>query len=350
MKSKQLSQQLLRWFDQHGRTTLPWQQNPTPYRVWISEVMLQQTQVATVIPYYQRFMASFPNIAALASADLDSVLNHWSGLGYYARGRNLYAAAKIIQHEHAGLFPLHISEVEALPGIGRSTAAAILSLATGERHAILDGNVKRVLTRYFAIEGWPGKSRVQKTLWQLAEEHTPTKRVAAYNQAMMDLGATCCTRSKPQCTSCPFTTNCMALKQGLVKILPTAKPRKKIPIRDTQVLMIRNKAGEVLLEKRPPTGIWGGLWSLPEIAQDESVTHWCKNRLGLSVELLEEWPIRRHTFSHFHLDMQPQLLLLKNNPTQINEDSHHVWYKMQQTHGLAAPIACLIEELNRREP
>ncbi len=349
MNSKQLSQQLLRWFDQHGRKTLPWQQNPAPYRVWISEVMLQQTQVATVIPYYQRFMASFPDIETLANADLDNVLSHWSGLGYYARGRNLHAAAKIIQHEHTGSFPLQITEVIALPGIGRSTAAAILSLATGERHAILDGNVKRVLARCFAIEGWPGKSHVQKTLWQLAEELTPTNRVAAYNQAIMDLGATCCTRSKPQCTSCPLTTHCMALKQGLVKTLPTAKPRKIIPTRNTQILMIRNREGEILLEKRPPTGIWGGLWSLPEIAQSESADSWCKNRLGLKVELLEEWPIRRHTFSHFHLEIQPQLIQLKNNPTHINEDNRHVWNKMQQTYGLAAPIARLIEELNRRE-
>jgi A/G-specific adenine glycosylase len=350
MSTQQFSQQLLCWFDQHGRKTLPWQQNPTPYRVWVSEVMLQQTQVVTVIPYYQRFMACFPDIKELANAELESVLSHWSGLGYYARGRNLHAAARVIQDQHAGSFPLQREAVEALPGIGRSTAAAILSLSTGERHAILDGNVKRVLARCFAIEGWSGKSCVQKRLWQLAEAHTPTQRVAAYNQAMMDLGATCCTRSKPQCTSCPLSSNCIALKEGIVEKLPTPKPRKKRPIRNIQMLMIKNEQGEILLERRPPTGIWGGLWSLPEAIEDKAADRWCEEQLGLKVELIEEWPIRRHTFSHFHLDIRPQLLQLKSNLTQVNEDSQHVWYKMQQTHGLAAPIARLIEELSRREP
>ncbi|MCF6281840.1 MAG: A/G-specific adenine glycosylase [Candidatus Polarisedimenticolaceae bacterium] len=350
MDTKYLSQRLLSWFDQHGRKTLPWQHNPTPYRVWISEVMLQQTQVATVIPYYQRFMARFPDIKTLAEAELDEVLSHWSGLGYYARGRNLHAAAKIIQADHAGTFPYQLSQVVALPGIGRSTAGAILSLSTSARHTILDGNVKRVLARCFVIEGWPGKSSVEKAMWQLAEQLTPNKRVANYNQAIMDLGATCCTRSKPQCDSCPLATCCGALEQGQVETLPTAKPRKKIPVRTTQMLLIRNMQGEVLLEKRPPTGIWGGLWSLPEVAQGEATECWCEENLGLKVASLEEWPLRRHTFSHFHLDITPQLLQLKSNPTQINEAGRHVWYKMQQTHGLAAPVARLIEELSRREP
>ncbi len=349
MNQKLLSQPLLRWFDKHGRKSLPWQQNPTPYRVWVSEVMLQQTQVATVIPYYQRFMTHFPDIESLANAELDSVLSLWSGLGYYARGRNLHAAAKRIQELHGGLFPYQREAVEALPGIGRSTAAAILSLSTGERHAILDGNVKRVLARCFAIEGWPGKSSVQKRLWQLAETFTPTQRVAAYNQAIMDLGATCCTRSRPKCINCPLSNICMALKQALVESLPTAKPSKKRPIRNIQILMIKNGRGEILLEKRPPSGIWGGLWSLPEAMNNERADHWCNEQLGLQVELLEEWPIRRHTFSHFHLDMRPQLLQLKSNPGQINEDDHRIWYKMQQTHGLATPIARLVKELSRRE-
>jgi len=349
MNQKLLSQPLLSWFDKHGRKHLPWQQNPSPYRVWVSEVMLQQTQVATVIPYYQRFMARFPDIESLANAELDNVLSHWSGLGYYARGRNLHAAAKRIQEAHAGLFPHQREAVEALPGIGRSTAAAILSLSTGERHAILDGNVKRVLARYFAIKGWPGKSSVQKKLWQLAEEFTPTKRVAAYNQAIMDLGATCCTRSKPQCTNCPLSSHCIALKEGIIEKLPAPKPRKKRPTRSIQMLMIKNGRGEILLEKRPPTGIWGGLWSLPEAVEDKPVGSWCEEQLGLKVKQLEEWPIRRHTFSHFHLDIRPQLLQLENNLTQVNESDHRIWYKMQKTHGLAAPIARLIEELSRRE-
>ena len=349
MNQKKFAQQLLSWFGKNGRKSLPWQQNPTPYRVWISEVMLQQTQVATVIPYYQQFMSHFPDVAALADAELDSVLNHWSGLGYYARARNLHAAAKEIQADYGGEFPQNIEQVEALPGIGRSTAGAILSLAAGQRHAILDGNVKRVLARCFAIQGWPGKSAVQKVMWQLAEELTPAKRVAAYNQAMMDLGATCCVRSNPHCGECPLAKYCLALEQGLITQLPTAKPRKKVPVRTTQMLMICNAEGELLLEKRPPVGIWGGLWSLPELAQGASADHWCETELGLNVELSESWSVRRHTFSHFHLDMSPQLLRVKNNPSKIKEESRHVWYKLHQAHGLAAPVVRLIEELIRRE-
>ena len=350
MKHKIFARQLLAWFDQNGRKSLPWQQNPTAYRVWVSEVMLQQTQVATVTPYYLRFMSAFPDIDALAHADLEAVLNHWSGLGYYARARNLHAAANIIQTEYSGQFPQKIAQVEALPGIGRSTAGAILSLSNGQRHAILDGNVKRVLARCFAIKGWPGKSSVQKEMWQLAGQLTPDERVAAYNQAIMDLGATCCLRRNPHCENCPLAQGCLALEQGLIDLLPTVKQRKKVPVRTIQMLMICNAEGELLLEKRPPTGIWGGLWSLPELALEVSADHWCEVELGLNVELQESWSVRRHTFSHFHLDMTPQHLQVTNNPCKIKETGHHVWYKLQQTHGLAAPITRLIKELGRREP
>lgn len=350
MNPKHFSQQLLSWFDRHGRKDLPWQQNPTPYRVWVSEVMLQQTQVAAVIPYYQRFMADFPDVATLASADLDRVLSHWSGLGYYARARNLHAAARIIQTEYAGEFPQQLSQVEALPGIGRSTAGAILSLAAGQRHAILDGNVKRVLARCFAVEGWAGKHSVQKMLWRLAEELTPTERVADYNQAMMDLGATCCRRSNPQCGDCPHARYCTALDQERVQELPTSKPRKSSVVRAVRMLMICNSQGELLLEKRPPSGIWGGLWSLPELALGDPVAEWCEVELGLQVEVVENWPVRRHTFSHFHLDMTPLLLQVKNGRSKVMEAGRHVWYKPEHTHGVAAPVARLIEALKRRVP
>ena len=217
---------MIAWFAQHGRKDLPWQQDPTPYRVWVSEIMLQQTQVRTVIPYYQRFMQAFPDLRALAAAPLDQVLHHWSGLGYYARARNLHRAAQRIRDDHAGRFPEDIEVVMRLPGIGRSTAGAVLSLACGQRHAILDGNVKRVLARFHAVEGWPGKTAVLEQLWALAEAATPQRDVAAYNQAMMDLGATLCRRGTPECPSCPLQSDCRACKLGRQSEFPAPRPRR----------------------------------------------------------------------------------------------------------------------------
>ena len=272
------AERLLAWFADHGRHDLPWQRDPSPYGVWVSEIMLQQTQVATVIPYYERFMARFPDLAALAEAPLDEVLAHWSGLGYYARARNLHRAARQAMAEHGGRLPETIDALQALPGIGRSTAGAILSLALGQRHPILDGNVKRVLARHAAVAGWPGKAAVQRTLWELAEARTPRRRVADYNQAMMDLGATLCTRARPACERCPVAADCRAREQGLQTDYPGPRPRRELPERQVQMLLVRDPQGRVLLERRPPQGVWGGLWCLPELATEADPLARCRER------------------------------------------------------------------------
>jgi A/G-specific adenine glycosylase len=253
---------LLRWWRAHGRHDLPWQRRRTPYRVWISEIMLQQTQVTTVIPYYRGFMARFPNLRALADAPLDEVLHLWSGLGYYARARNLHRAAQLIRDEYGGRFPRRFEQIAALPGIGRSTAGAILALARGERHAILDGNVRRVLARYHAIKGWSGEKRTEARLWALTEQHTPRNNVAAYTQAIMDLGATLCTRTRPRCNECPLASGCRAHALGRETAFPARRPKKARPVRRTRMLLV-TCVNRVLLERRPPAGVWGGLWSLP---------------------------------------------------------------------------------------
>ena len=249
---------VLDWFDQHGRKDLPWQQNPTPYRVWVSEIMLQQTQVQTVIPYYQRFMQSFPTLETLADAPVDQVLHHWSGLGYYARARNLHKAAQQLHQHNADEFPQTLDELIALPGIGRSTAGAILSLACGQPQAILDGNVKRVLARYFAVEGWPGKTAVLKELWELSEAVTPDQRTAAFNQAMMDMGATLCRRGKPECSRCPLFEDCIACASDRVTDFPAARPRRDVPVRKVQMLLLVGADDRVYLQRRTASGIWGG--------------------------------------------------------------------------------------------
>jgi A/G-specific adenine glycosylase len=341
------SERLLQWWDQYGRKDLPWQQQATPYRVWVSEIMLQQTQVTTVIPYFQRFMARFPTIESLAAATADEVLHHWSGLGYYARARNLHMAAHIIRERHHGVFPLDIEDVMALPGIGRSTAGAILALAAEQFHPILDGNVKRVLTRLHAIEGWPGSKDIENELWQLASHHTPHRRIAHYTQAIMDLGATLCTRARPLCDRCPAQSQCLAYGQGRVTDFPTPKPRGTLPIRRTQLLVVRDTAAAVLLTKRPPAGIWGGLWSLPECDVGADITEWCRHRLGLDVREEQRWPVVRHTFSHFHLDIHPVLVRIGTRAAAIMDDTESVWYNPQQPQqlGLAAPIQRLLNQL-----
>jgi A/G-specific adenine glycosylase len=344
--SQNFAQSVLAWFDRHGRKGLPWQQSATPYRVWISEIMLQQTQVATVIPYYQRFMVRFPDVATLAGAEIDEVLYLWSGLGYYARARNLHLAAREIRDLYGGVFPTEFEQVQALPGIGRSTAGAILSLALDQPHAILDGNVKRVLARCFAVEGWPGQAAVRKQLWALAEQHTPRERVADYNQAMMDLGSLICTRGKPACGDCPLTKCCLAHAQGKEAAYPAPKPRKALPVKAARMLMLRNGSGELLLEQRPPTGIWGGLWGLPECPPDAVPEAWCRERFGLVADGLKAWPVRRHTFSHFHLDITP-LEIRVQAVGRIMDDAGRVWYNLKQpdARGLAAPVSRLITEL-----
>lgn len=349
MASADFSHRLLRWFDSHGRKDLPWQQQPTPYRVWVSEIMLQQTQVQTVIPYYRRFMQRFPTLQALAVASLDEVLHHWSGLGYYARARNLHKASQQIRDEFNGCLPERVEDLVQLPGIGRSTAGAILSLACGQRHAILDGNVKRVLARYHALEGWPGKTTILKQLWSLSEAVTPTRRVAEYNQAIMDLGATVCVRGRPACDTCPLHTGCEARQQGRQQMLPSPRPRRDLPIRAVQMLLLVNPDQEVFLEKRPATGIWGGLWSFPEFADHKALQSWCDQSNIRPASEAEIWPVVRHSFSHFHLDITPCCIKLPNPVGSVMEAGQGVWYNSLNSGalGLAAPVQRLLTRLQQ---
>ena len=340
---------LLAWFDRHGRHDLPWQQPRTPYRVWVSEIMLQQTQVSTVIPYFERFMDRFPDILRLADASQDEVLHLWTGLGYYARGRNLHKAAQQIRDQHQGQFPQDYDTVLALPGIGRSTAGAILAQALDQRHAILDGNVKRVLTRYYAIAGWPGTKAVENQLWALAEAGTPQQRLADYTQAIMDLGATVCGRT-PTCPACPLEASCRARIEGDPRTYPTPRPRKVLPVRETTMLLLRNAEGLLLLEQRPPAGIWGGLWSLPECPADTDPTEFCQTRLGLKLNHAEAGPHLRHTFSHFHLNITTLLARVSPLNQAIMEGRPQVWYNNRRpdARGLPAPVKTLLEGLNEQ--
>ncbi len=340
---------VLNWYESHGRKDLPWQRDANAYRVWVSEIMLQQTQVQTVIPYFENFMRRFPNVADLASAEQDEVLSCWSGLGYYARARNLHKAARKICSDHNAGFPESIDEVMALPGIGRSTAGAILSLSFGQRHAILDGNVKRVLARHDAIAGWPGNSKVQSALWESAERNTPELRVADYTQAIMDLGATLCTRSKPSCTACPVSKDCVAYEQGTIRHFPGRKPKATKPLRATTMLLA-SMDGKVYLERRPEAGIWGGLWSLPELG-DRSLQDWCDRELGAAADETEPWAVLRHSFSHFDLDIQPIVVRMNSGPGKVCDADERIWHKLDDAPpgGLAAPVKKLIEQLKKSE-
>ncbi len=348
---------LLAWFDVHGRKDLPWQRPATPYRVWVSEIMLQQTQVAVVIPYFERFLAHFPNIAALAAADLDAVLHLWSGLGYYPRARNLRRAARVVMDQHDGILPADMHELTALPGVGRSTAGAIRSLAYGEREPILDGNCKRVLARCFAVSGWPGRSEVLSRLWGLADELTPRERTGAYNQAMMDLGATLCTRTAPACAHCPLATGCIALRQGAQQAYPAPKPKRANPVRRTRLLLATAPDGRVMLERRAPAGVWGGLWVPPAMdeadlyrAWPQAAADWSRQQLGTDMERLEMLPPRRHSFSHFHLDIEAVLLHLAAAPARVADRDGVVWVDPATPGdlGLPAPISRLLDEAAMR--
>ena len=342
------SQQVLDWFDQHGRKDLPWQKNITPYRIWISEIMLQQTRVTTVIPYFERFMDSFPTVVELANASEDDVLHHWSGLGYYSRARNLHKAARQVMDRFEGKFPRSVAQLTELPGIGLSTAGAIASISMGIKAPILDGNVKRVLARYHALEGWPGQSAVAKALWTIAEESTPQERVADYTQAMMDLGAMVCTRTKPACTLCPLQNTCIAHSTGEEARFPGAKPEKTKPERAVRMLMVVNQHGEVLLEKRPPTGIWGGLWSFPEVQADDDLPVNAQNMTGLKLHEFEEWDSFRHTFSHYHLDITPVKTFAESSPQVADGDRWHWFQPDNPTQlGLAAPVTRLMKKLQQ---
>ncbi|MBI1195084.1 MAG: A/G-specific adenine glycosylase [Gammaproteobacteria bacterium] len=329
---------LLTWFDRHGRHDLPWQGHADSYPIWISEIMLQQTQVSTVIPYYKRFMARFPDLAMLARADIDEVLAHWAGLGYYSRARNLHRCAGLASERYGGALPDDIDALTELPGIGRSTAGAILAFAHGQRHPILDGNVRRILCRHFAVEGWSGDPKVQARLWAIADALTPDDRVGDYTQAVMDLGATLCRRGKPDCGRCPLADTCQALAQERVAELPFPKPRRENPVRETAMYLCEIEGQGVLVERRPPSGIWGGLWSLPErpVAGDfdAETAAWFHDTLDLQVEAWRGLPVLRHKFTHFTLDIHPYHLRVRRTSDRIMEADGVLWYTRPTQEGI----------------
>jgi len=342
---------LLAWFEEYGRRDLPWQADRSAYSVWVSEIMLQQTQVATVIPYFTRFIARFPTVEMLAAAPLDDVLALWAGLGYYARARNLHRAARVIVEDHEGQFPASLDGLMDLPGVGRSTAGAILALAMAGRAPILDGNVKRVLARYHAVEGWPGHTKIQRQLWEHAEAHTPETAVAEYTQAIMDLGATVCTRTKPLCDACPVSGNCQANRQGLQERFPGRKSRAERRRRDVRLLLVRDPRSRILLEKRPARGIWGGLYSLPELADEDDPGFWCDRHLGAAVETQTTLSSIEHAFTHFDLHIEPLLIGLTAAPRSVMDRDGWLWYNPAHEIevGVAAPISTLLRSLQEPE-
>ena len=343
MSPEQFGAAVLDWYDRHGRKDLPWQQRITPYRVWVSEIMLQQTQVSTVLGYFDRFMASLPTVEALAAADEDEVLHLWTGLGYYSRARNLHKTAKIVVEQHAGEFPREVDKLTELPGIGRSTAGAIASLSMGLRAPILDGNVKRVLARYVAQAGYPGEPKVARQLWEVAERLTPQQRVNHYTQAMMDLGATLCTRSRPSCLLCPLKSGCRAHLLGGETDFPQPKPRKTLPQKRTLMPLLANPDGAILLYRRPSSGLWGGLWSLPEL-DDLSALPPLAERHALTLQTRRELPGLTHTFSHFQLSIEPWLIRVEAATDAVAE-ADWLWYNLATPPrlGLAAPVKTLLK-------
>ena len=349
-RAAEFAARLLAWSEHDGRKDLPWQRDPTPYRVWVSEIMLQQTQVATVIPYFEAFTGRFPDVASLAAAPMDEVLHLWSGLGYYARARHMQRAAKTIVARHAGQFPTTLEEVMSLPGIGRSTAGAILALSRGERHPILDGNVKRVLTRQFGVEGYPGDPPVEQRLWSLSELCTPRARVAEYTQAIMDLGATVCTRARPACLLCPVAADCVALREGRQAELPAPRPKTRRPQREAWVVVAIRAGGELLLERRPPQGIWGGLLGLPEFPTREHALQWTNERLT-GVQAAESAEPLRHAFSHFELEMKPLIVRCTDTVAGLRDDDRYLWYDPHDPPrlGLPKPVATLIRAVARTD-
>jgi len=337
---------LIAWQKVHGRHALPWQNTQDPYAIWVSEIMLQQTQVAAVIGYYSKFMTRFPSIAALANASQDEVLQHWSGLGYYSRARNLHQAAITIMQKFYGIFPENFEAMQTLSGIGRTTAAAIAAFAFHQKQTILDGNVKRVLTRHFLIEGWSGTPIIEKKLWQLAQTLLPEDNMVAYTQGLMDLGATVCTKSKPKCYLCPHMNFCQAYQEQRVHELPTPKPRKTIPLKETTMLVLIQH-DKVLLEKRPNTGIWGGLLSFPEVNQIENIIAFVDKNYGLSTQTAINLPEFIHTFTHFKLRIKPVKLYFS---TLLPLNMHHEAVLMPISEainaGIAAPIRKILQSLN----
>ncbi|MNZ48292.1 A/G-specific adenine glycosylase [compost metagenome] len=343
MTPERFNTAVLDWFDRHGRHDLPWQQNINPYRVWVSEIMLQQTQVSTVLGYYDRFMEALPSVEALAAAPEDEVLHLWTGLGYYSRARNLHKTAKTVVEQHGGEFPRDVEQLAELPGIGRSTAGAIASISMGLRAPILDGNVKRVLARYLATDGYPGEPKVAKQLWDAAERFTPHERVNHYTQAMMDLGATLCTRTRPSCLLCPLREGCRAHLLGRETDFPVPKPRKALPQKRTLMPILANRDGAILLYRRPSTGLWGGLWSFPELDDLAALDPFAK-RHALDLGQRRELPGLIHTFSHFQLAIEPWLVRVEGAAPAVAE-ADWLWYNLATPPrlGLAAPVKKLLK-------
>ena len=337
-------ERLLDWYDIHGRKDLPWQHDISPYHVWLSEIMLQQTQVSTVIPYYLRFITQYGDITSLASAKLDDILALWAGLGYYARARNLHKAANILVRQHKAEMPFSIDELIALPGIGRSTAGAIMALAHQQKHPILDGNVKRVLARYTAISGWPGKKPIEQKLWKIAESLLPEKRITHYTQAQMDLGATICKRNKPLCLQCPLHEDCKAFQLGTPELFPTSKPKKEIPTRQSHWLIAQSNNGKILLEQRPNNGIWGGLWSFPEFDCPINLVSFSQEKLKVDPEEIQHQTSISHVFTHFKLDITPYLVHSSDNYQKIDNNKIFGWYTIRDALqlGIPAPVKAFL--------
>lgn len=345
----EFSSLLLDWFKVYGRKNLPWQHDTTPYRVWVSEIMLQQTQVKTVIPYYSRFIKHFPDIKALAYSSIDDVLAHWTGLGYYARARNLHKTAQIIEFDYQAKFPSNLEQLDLLPGIGLSTAGAILSLSMGKHAAILDGNCKRVYARCFKVPGYAASIKVQKELWSLAEHLTPKKNSAQYNQAIMDLGSIICTRTTPACVQhtelCPVSKICQAFNSDTIANYPQKKRVKKTKEKSAVFIIIlaeNKQQQQVVLEKRPPTGIWGGLWCFPEFANERQCIQWLVLNYPEYV-LLKKIPTQQHIFSHYRLNYSV-LVIQAKIVNEMNDGGKSKLFSLQQSLqlGLATPIKKLL--------
>ncbi|MFB6422143.1 MAG: A/G-specific adenine glycosylase [Candidatus Malihini olakiniferum] len=352
MQPQTFRKQVLAWYECHGRKTLPWQQKKTLYTVWLSEIMLQQTRVSTVIPYFQRFVSFFPDIQSLATASLDEVLHLWTGLGYYARARNLHKSAQIIMNQHGGKFPTTIESVTALPGIGRSTAGAVLSLSLGQSYPILDGNVKRVLARCYSVAGWPGKRGVERQLWDLSKQMMPDKDISKFNQAVMDLGAIVCTHNRPKCEFCPLKNGCMAYANYSWANYPGKKLKKALPEKKTWFLLLQ-KGNKVWLQQRPAMGLWGGLFCFPQFSSDHDVEPWLQKR-SLKIRDMRRLVSFRHTFSHFYLKIIPLLVPLPIDASYAFRDACveekiGFWYNLEQQPavGLAAPVERLLRALTQ---
>ena len=340
---RNLTRPLLQWWHKNGRKDLPWQESPSIYKTWVSEIMLQQTQVVTVIPYFKKFIKAFPTVTSLADATEDQVMSHWSGLGFYSRARNLHKSSKIIVDLYKGEIPKKLEELIALPGIGRSTAGAILSLSYIEPQPFLDGNVKRVLTRFFNISGDLKLSKTNNKLWSLAIGCLPETDYSFYTQAIMDLGATICTSKKPQCVICPVKKNCIAFEKNLVSLLPTKTIKKKKPKQTVFFLILKDQDNNILLEKRENKGIWGGLWSFPELDTNKNIEKWC-NKVSQDIKNIEYGTIIHHGFSHFDLEITPVVIDIKG--TMSLEERHGRFTKKQISKlGVPKPVKSLINQL-----